>query len=293
MSDPAAAATTPAAATTATTTATGQTWFSAMPPEDIGYLQTKGWDKPEPTAAATEMLKAYREYETFRGIPQDQLLRMPKDTGDTEGWKTLMQKLGAPAKPEDYDFSAVKFDDEGLTTKFQGAFRDTAAKLNMPKSMAEEFAKAVHKTLGEHGESTAAIEAGRLAEDRAKLVENWGPEEGTRFRGNMFVADQAAERLGVTQEQMAALKDGIGGPALAELFRKIGAGMGEDRMVRDPGQGGRDVMTREQAVERRNSLLGTGVPGSGDTAFQERYMNGDVAARNEINALIRLIAGEP
>ncbi len=290
MSD--AATTTAATTATTATTPPAQTWFSALDAEHIGFVQTKGYDKLDPQAAALKMATDYRQTEKYVGLPADQLLRLPKDTGDTEGWKAVYQRLGAPDKPEGYDFSSVEFDEEGLTTKFRDAFRDTAVKLNMPKQMAEEFAKAVHKAIGDHGESVAAIEAASLAEQRAELVKNWGPEDGTRFRGNMFVADQAAERLGVTPEQMEALKAGIGGSALAELFRKIGAGMGEDRMVRDPGQGGRDVMTRDQAIAKRVELLGDGRPGTGDVSFQKRYLEGDVAARREVSALTRLIAEE-
>lgn len=266
-------------------------WYSSLDAEHIGHVQTKGWDKLEPGAAALELVKAHRSAELRLGVPAEQLLRLPRDTADADGWKSVWQKLGAPEKPEDYDFSSVDFDDESMTNTFRTMFRDTAAKLHLPKQAAEEMAKAVFKSIEDYGTAQQAIADGKTAEAREALTQNWGAEDSPRFKANMAIADRAAERLGVTVEVMEALKAGMGGAGVAELFHKIGVGLGEAKFFSDPGPGGRDVMTRDQAMARKEELLGTGKPGSGDQGFIDRYQKGDALARQEIAALNRLIAG--
>ena len=266
------------------------TWYEGLDAEHVGHVQTRGWDKLDAAAAAQAAVKGHVEAAKFIGVPADQILKLPK-AEDTDAWSAVWKRLGAPEKPTDYDFSAVTFDDTGLTTRFQDAFRDTAAKLNMPKTMAEEFAKSVHKTLGDYGTSQTTETEAAQAADRASLVQSWGPEDGTRFKANTFIGDRAAERLGVTAEVMTKLRDGMGGAAVAELFRKIGAGLGEDKFISDPGTGGRDVMTQEQATSRLVELMGDGRPGTGDATFQKRYTTGDSAARREIRDLERIKLG--
>src|SRR5262245_18251845 len=129
----------------APTTPAAPTWFTGMDADLIGHIQTKGWDKLSPEQAAVEITRAHRAAEQHVGVPADQILRLPKDANDAEGWKATFQKLGAPADAKDYDFSSVTFDDEALSIRFQNAFRETASKLNMPKGMAEEFARSVYQ----------------------------------------------------------------------------------------------------------------------------------------------------
>lgn len=262
-------------------------WFTGLDDIDKGFLQTKGWDKPAAVDGVKEMLKSYRELEGYRGVPVEQLLKVPKDATDEAGWKAVYKRLGAPDTPDGYDLTGVDLGDEGLTGKVRDAVRDAAAKFNVPKPMAEEIAKAVASAHGSHKVATEAEKTAALQVEQTKLRENWGDN----FTANMFVADRAAERLGVKPEVLEAMKEGMGGAAVAELFRSIGQGMGEDRFVRDPGPGGRDVMTREQAVSRKVELLGDGRKGTGDQAFQDRYMRGDAAARREVAALNQLIVG--
>jgi hypothetical protein len=273
-----------------TTTTETPSWYAGLDTEHVAHVQTKGWDKLDVAAAALEAVKAHRSAEKFVGVPADQVLRLPK-AEDTDAWGAVWKRLGAPEKPEGYDFTPVEFDDAALTTRFRDAFRETAAKLNMPKNMAEEFAKSVHKMIEDYGQSQTAEQTAMLAAEKAKLVESWGPEDGNRFKANAFIADRAAERLGVDAATMEKLREGMGTAAVAQLFNTIGKGLGEDRFVADPGQGGRDTMTQEQASSRIVELLGDGRPGTGDVKFQERYRTGDTAARREIRDLERIKLG--
>lgn len=260
------------------------TWFSTLEPEIIGHVQNKGWDKLEPAAAAAEMAKAHREAQQLIGVPADQVIKLPK-AEDSDGWKkNVWQRLGAPDKPEGYTFEGVKLADDATTAKFIDAMRETAARLNMPKAMAEESAKAFQKYITDASTAESAERTAAVAAERGKLVENWGPETEQRFKTNMFLADQGAARLGVTPEVMQSLVGGIGGAAVAEMFMKIARGFGEDKFINPGGEGGTDQMSREQAVARMADL-------EKDTAWVKRYQSGDAAARREMEALIRIKIG--
>ena len=271
-----------------------ETWFSGWAPEDVGYLQTKGWDKPDPAAAALETVKAYREFERFRGVPQSEIARVPTDANDAEGWKSLYRRLGAPDSPDKYDFSGVKFDDDRLTTKFHETLRATAAELNMPQTMAERVAKATAEVIEGYGQTVAQEMETRRAELKTALEANWGQN----FDAFRVVADRGAEAIAtkmgagfadkVPELLAMAVENGMG-EVMTEMMRVIGAGLGEDRYVQDPS-GSRQALTPQQAVSSLQELLGNGKPGSGDADFQKRYINGDLEARKRVASLNAIIA---
>lgn len=265
-------------------------WYSTLDQEHVGHIQTLGWDKLDPAAAALEAIKAHRSANKMLGVPPEQLLRLPK-AEDTDAWGPVWQRLGAPEKPDGYDFSALAFDDEPTTTAIHNALREGAASMHMPKAMAEGLAKVFHKFVEDHGAAMAAETEAAQAEAMKQLTTEWGPEGSPRFQGNEQVANAARQRMGVTDEQYVKLQEALGRADALRFFQKLGAGLGEDKFVRDPGPGGRDVMTREQAMARRNELLGDGRPGSGDQAFIKRYMEGETAARREIQAILNILAG--
>lgn len=290
MPDP----TTTDATTTTTTTPPAETWFSGWAPEDVGYLQTKGWDKPDPAAAALETVKAYREFERFRGVPQSEIARVPTDPNDADGWKSLYRRLGAPETPDKYDFSGIKFDDERLTTSFSDKLRATAAELNMPKDMAERVAKATAEVIEGYGQTVAQEMDTRRADLKAALEANWGQN----FDAFRVVSDRGAEAIAskmgagfgekVPELLAMAVENGLG-EVMTEMFRVIGVGLGEDRYVQDPS-GTRQALTPQQAVSQLQELLGNGKPGSGDADFIRKYQTGDLTARKQVAALNAIIA---
>ena len=70
--------------------------MSGLEELDRGYAQNKGWKAP------ADVLKSYREFEKFKGVPQERLLALPDKEDDAEGWAKVHARLGRPEKPEDY-----------------------------------------------------------------------------------------------------------------------------------------------------------------------------------------------
>jgi hypothetical protein len=247
--------------------------------ELTGYLQNRGWDKTDARAAALGAIKAHREAERLIGAPADKMVRLPKDAADEPGWNELRTKLGVPAKPEDYNFSDVKFSDgKGLdadfTAKMSAALRDANVSLDrapaVAKAMVEYFEKA---EAAETAEKAASV-----AQEKDALRANWGQH----FNANMLVAQNAATKLGVDAAAIAALEGAVGYAKVMEMMRNIGSRMGEDSFVMSRAPGGNGPMSAEQATatlaERKN-----------DKAWTTKLMNGDMEVRREFDTLSRLM----
>lgn len=257
-------------------------WYAGADAELIGHIQTKGWHEKPANTVALEAIRAHREAEKFIGVPADQVLRLPKDATDEAGWKALHGRLGVPADAKGYDFTGVKFaDGKEPDASFTDWLGQTALALNVPKDAAARMGQELVKYL-ENNETTLATErAAKLVEEKAALDTNWGANKDA----NLFIAKQAAAKLGVTPEAIQALEGQIGYAKVMEMFRSIGTKIGEANFI-DGGKGpGNGIMTREQAVARKAELMA-------DQAFSKRYLDGDAAAVREMTAVLTLITSD-
>lgn len=248
-------------------------WYEGKAtPEMVGYWQNRLWHDKTPADIAIEATKAAQEAQRFVGAPPEQLLRLPKDAADTDGWKAVWQRLGAPADPAAYEFP------EGTDAEF---WRSTAAELNLPKDAAARLAQKTAEHATQTAAATKADTDAKVAEAKAALAKDWGPN----FNAHMNVAKAAAAALGVTPEQINALEGAVGYDKVMNLFRTIGSKIGEDKFVTgsNPGSGG--VMTQSQAAEQKRMLMN-------DSAWVTKYMKGDTAALREMTQLNSIITGE-
>jgi len=102
------------------------------------------------------------------------------------------------------------------------------------------------------------------------------------MKPNTFIANQAAEKLGLGKDVLDALAKVAGRPAVANALLKIGQLMGEDKFVANPAPGGTGAMTKDQAQSRINELML-------DSDFAKRLDAGDTRATQEWNGLHRLL----
>ena len=257
-------------------------WFTGKADAEMtGYLQTKGWDKLEPAAAAIEAAKAHRETERFVGIPADERLRLPKDPKDA-AWNGVWARLGVPTDPKEYDFNGIaKASGEAIDPNLAEFVRNAAHQLNISKDNARDLAQRLVKQQDDATQADFATKSAALQTQKQELQKSWGKN----FDANLFVAKQAAGKLGMTPEQVTALEQVAGYSGVMEILRKVGASIGEDRFVGGGGPGTPAVMTREQAVEKRASLMA-------DKGWAKKYIDGDMSARQEMTALLTMIHGD-
>src|SRR5271170_991204 len=71
-------------------------WFqgkSDIPAEYVGHWQNTGLHLKTAEDGMREMTKSYLEARKLIGVPENQILRMPKDAADEQGWLTLRTRL--------------------------------------------------------------------------------------------------------------------------------------------------------------------------------------------------------
>lgn len=247
-------------------------WFAGADPEIIGHIQTKGWATKPANEAAIEAVKAHREAEKFIGAPANQLVRLPADAKDEAGWKSVWERLGAPADPKGYDLSIVK------DTAVADFIRETAAALHLPKDAAVDLAGRFTRRQEATEAADVATKTAALETEKAALAKNWG----TNAEANRVIAQSAARALGITPETVAALEGVIGYSAIMEMFRSIGTKIGEDKFVKSENMPG-GVMTLEQAKAKVADL-------QKDAAWRARYLSGGEPEKREMLALNTIIA---
>lgn len=257
-------------------------WHAGVDPTLVAHWQLKGYDMTDPVKVATAASKGHIEAEKFIGVPAAELLRMPKPT-DEAGTKAFWQRLGVPADVKEYDFTGVK-DAEGkplvsdaLADDLRGAF----AKAYVPKEAAAQIAKAV---VEHNAKITAAANVemqAKIDTERGELQKNWGKN----WDANLFIAKQAAQKLGFTAEAVDALQKIGGYKATMEALHKVGTAIGEDKFVWNNSGPVPGVLTVDQAKAKKAELMR-------DTAWTDRYMKGGAPEAREMLALNTIIVGD-
>jgi hypothetical protein len=224
--------------------------------------------------------KAHREAERFVGAPADELVRLPKDAADQNGWNTVWSRLGKPSDAKEYDLSNAKFaDGSEPDDAFKDWFRNSALAANLPKDAAGRVASEFVKYLESNAAAEAADQAAALAESKAALARNWGGN----YQGNLMIAQNAARALGMDPEAVSALESVVGYEKIMNMLHTVGTKIGEDQFGRGAAAPN-GVMTREQASARLVEV-------KADKDFVKRYMAGGTAEKREMESLHRLIAG--
>jgi len=236
-------------------------WWSGLDDVHKGHVQSKGWDKLDPAAAAVAAAQAHREAQQYVGAPASELLRIPKQE-DAAGQVAFWEKLGAQKDKAGYKLDDVKYaDGTPLKPALVDSLTAAAAELHMPVEMFTRFAtKVVQYQEGEQKAELASRQVAIQAE-REKLATNWGAQADV----NKFVAGRAVAALNIPPEAVTALENAAGYAATMEMFRDLGVRLGEAKFVTG-ASGGDNVMSREQAIARRAEL-------TADRSWGARWIN--------------------
>lgn len=256
-------------------------WYQSVEgvtPDLTGHLQNRGWDKLTPAQAAVQAAQAHRSAEQMIGIPENQRARIPLDANDKDGWNALYTRLGRPVDAKGYDLSSVKSGDKPLDQETADFLSQTAFALNLSKDAGLRFAQDFVKRNESLASKSLAERTAAVQGQKDELKTNWK----VNYDANLTVAQNAAKALGVTAEVLEALEGQIGYAKTMEMFRNIGTKIGEDKFIQGDGSTTGGIMTRDQAVTRKNTLMK-------DDGWVKRYMSGDIEANNEMQSLLKII----
>lgn len=246
-------------------------WFAGFQnPELRGYVETKGFQGPEALA------DSYRNLERLRGVPADRLLSLPEKP-DAPEWDAVWNRLGRPEKPDGYGLQVP----DGQDRTFADRMAATMHKLGVSKSAAAGLNAEWNAFIAE--EMAAADRDAQQADaaDLAGLRSEWG----AKYDEHVELGRRAGREFGLSEDEFTAVQRALGSGKTLKLFARIGEKMAEPGRF-DAGGGSSPgfSMTPDGARARLNAL-------QADKDWAAKYMNGDVAARQEAERLAKIIAG--
>jgi hypothetical protein len=190
--------------------------------ETIGYLQTKGWDGIKP------MLDSYKGLEKMRGVPEEQLLKLPKDM-NPESMGEVWNKLGRPDTADLYSMDVP----EGMEVNedLYGKAKELAFNNGMTGKAFTELTALYNSSLSSGQEDYDTQLDNEMKIQEKELKSEWG----TKHDESVFIADKAMRELGVTTDNIEVLRIGLGHDGMYKLFNKIGSLMGEKNVMSADG----------------------------------------------------------
>lgn len=267
----------PPSTTTATTTMTHptaaqsqsnvivpQSWAEVLPEDLKGYVQNKGFKDP------ASVVDSYRNLEKLIGV-KEKLLQVPDDLGSADMEK-VWARLGRPEKPDAYSF---KSEDADFDAWAKETFHKSGLTSNQAQSVVDNWNSYIEKI-------NADMIAKQEMENNQKidqLKKDWG----SAYEQNLKIARGAGKQFGLSDEMVDAMEKSIGFAQTMNLLHQIGSKMGEGEFINGGTTSG-GVLTPAQAQSRINEL-------KMDREWGRKYIAGDVQARKEMEALVKMATG--
>lgn len=246
-------------------------WYAGFQnPEIRGYVETKGFQSPEALA------ESYRNLEKLRGVPADRLLSLP-DKPDAPEWDAVWARLGRPDKPDGYGLQVPDGQDRGFADRMSTVMH----KLGISKAAADGLNAEWNAFIAEEMQAAERDAQQADAADLATLRGEWGQ----KYNENVELGRRAGREFGLSEDDFSAVSRALGSRKTLQLFQRIGAKIGEpERFDADGGSSPGFGLTPEGARARLKQL-------QGDSAWATKYLNGDVAAKQEAERLSRIASG--
>lgn len=220
-------------------------WYDTAPDEMKGYIQNKAWDDP------IKVVEAYQNLEKLRGVPEDRLLKLPKDG---EPMDAIWNKLGRPETPDKYEIKLPE-DVGQLDENRVRAMKEVAHKLGITQKqlqgLAEIDAQYMTKAVQEY--NTQLQQKQEI--EYNNLVKEWGSNASEREElARRFVRSNMPDGLD-KEETLTKIENAIGTANMLKLFANAGDKFKEDRLPNSEGDRPFGY-TREQAIADKKSLMG-------------------------------------
>jgi hypothetical protein len=254
-------------------TVVAPSWAEGVDAEDLAFLANKGLTKEGKTVR--DLVKIARHQDALKGVPADQLTRLP-DFSKPEDVAEFNGKIGVPAAADGYEKVEVVVGDGVLD---DGILANMSHSIGLRPDQHAGLAKQV----GEWAESVRVqqAEASQAAAEASaiELKKNWGEH----FEANVAIANKAAVRFDVSNEEFQSMAAALGMKRAAEIWHSVGVQMGEHKPATDADTNPDNGMglSKEVAIARRAER-------QKDKAFFERMQSGDQAALTEWRNLNRI-----
>lgn len=244
----------------------GPDWLSGISDDLKGWAQTRGWKSP------SELLDSHRNLEKLRGVPESQLLAIPR-SDDAAGMEAVFNKLGRPANPDGYGLVTPK---EGGNADFTKWAATEFHKLGLTADQGKKMMEAWEGRLGANRTQAKEAAAAKGLQEINALKTEWG----AAYDQEVARSQRAAREFGVDVKALNAIENALGTQATMKFFNAIGKKIGDPGFIAgsttgDPSGG---PMTPAQAREQIKVL-------QSDPGFVKKYTAGDAVSRSTMERL--------
>lgn len=210
----------------APTTATTETWYDSLNLTDEG----KGLIQAHNFKSAEDLLKSYKNLESFTGVDKNELIRIPKvKEGEEADYSAVYDALGRPKTAAEY----------GLPdTDFAKAAGEQMYKMGLTAKQAKGLSDWVDAYTKEQGTATQQAREEQLEKQAQTQIAGLQKDWGKDYDLNVEIAKQAVadyqKELGLDADVLDKLGDYIGVDRATKLFYALGkarAGDGSKNVV--------------------------------------------------------------
>lgn len=245
-------------------------WYSGIADEGLrGYAQIKGWQD------MGQAVESYRNLEKLHGVGPDKLLRLPDKDDDAEGWGKVWDRLGRPAKPEDYKLPTPDGDGGEFAKTAAGWFHEAG----VPARQAGKLAEKWNAWQGEQMQA-----AQQRAEQQAQAdIEALKKEWAQGFDTQIALGRRAQREFGVDEGTLTKIEGAMGTGAMLKFFATLGSKLAEAPLIgAEPGSATPPFKLTPEGARAKIAELTT------NEEWSARYIGGDRAAFAEMQRLMAL-----
>jgi hypothetical protein len=254
-------------------------WYEGhnFAPEDIGFIQNKGWDDP------VKPIQAYKNLEKFHGVPADQIIKLPKNFDDPGALDPVYDRLGRPASPDKYE---VKIEGMDIDPKRMEMVRAAAHKVGLNPRQLQALAEVDAQYMGEIMKAHETEKAQKQEAELGSLQKEWGTHFDERAElGRRFVRNSLP--AGIDKEAtIAAIEGAIGTALTLKLFANAGERTIKEHNVPDSSGDRPFGYTREQAAADKKSLMDELKADPSRLANYNKGVGPDITKMNKINKIL-------
>ncbi len=243
-------------------------WTSTLNDDTRSYVQTKGFKDP------AAVVDSYRNFEKLMGAPKERLLTLP-DKEDAPEWAAIHDRLGRPAKAEDYK---IEVGPEVLSPEATTFLKNEFHKLGITQKQGETLMKNYGEYFkGEVGKTEVQNQA-TLQQQQNDLKKSWG----AAFDQNMQTAKNAAIAFKFDAGKIDALEAALGYDGVMNLLHDLGTKVGPHQFHGGSGNGSSGgMLTPTQAQAEIKALRA-------DPAFAGKFLAGEIDAKEKMSRLHKM-----
>lgn len=250
-------------------------WYEKLgaDPGEGESASNRDWIKAKGFKDIDAVAKALRSAE--KAIHDSGRVKIPGENATDAEKAAFRQAMGVPEDAKGYEIAPIK-DAEGnevpLNTPLLERLANKAHEIGVPKATYEAL---VNDFVQSQIEMVQASDIEAINEGKA-----WATEQGSAAPAKLAAINRAAKALGLSNEEVFAIRGAIGARRQLDIFSKLGEGIGEDMLIGDGG--GKWLVDGDTAQAQIDSM-------KADPAIVTKMMQKGTPENERYNRLLNIV----